>query len=189
MKGQTMTNSLLPKSIQDKSNIALEECIKQAFDIDVTKFMVTPVQNANDALLPILAKENHILGVEGWNLAANRKQKENLIINSVKLHSEKGSKPSIVNALKQLNIDAKIQEWFEYSGKIGHFQFELINIFERSFTEELAKQINEVIKAYKPKRAILDKINYFICNKGFLYTLSRCETLHKTVLKTQGAVI
>ncbi len=181
-------NSLLPKTMRDKSNLAIEECIKTALDIDVTKFMVAPVENVSDELLPILAKERHITGVEGWNLAQNRKQKEALIINSVLLHAQKGSMPSIVNALKQLNIEAKLQEYWEYQGKIGHFQFELINIFERSFTFELAKQITEVINAYKPARAILDKLNYFICNKGYLYAVSRVKTLEKTVLKTRRQI-
>ena len=181
--------SLLPEALKDKSNLAIEECIKTALDIDVKKFMPAPVQNVSDDLLPVLAEENHIMGAEGWNLTANRRQKENLIRNSVKLHAEKGSKPSIERALKMLNIEAKIQEYWEYSGKIGHFQFELINIFERKFTDELAAEIIEVIKAYKPARAIVDKINYFICNKGFIYALSRLQTLNKTVLKTQGAVI
>lgn len=181
--------SLLPKSIQDSSNLAIEECIKQAFDIDVTKFMPVPVQNVSDDLLPILAKESHITGIEGWNLTANRKQKEDLIINSVELHSKKGSKPSVIEALKKLNIDAEISEWFEYSGKIGHFKFDLINIFERSFTYELGKRISEVIHAYKPARAILDKIEYYICNKGYVYSNFRVKTLNKTILKTQGAVL
>ena len=181
--------SLLPKSLQDKSNLAIEECIKTALDIDVTKFMVTPVENVSDKLLPVLAKENHIVGVEGWNLAQNRQQKEALIINSIMLHAQKGSKLSIVNALKQLNIEAKLQEYWEYQGKIGHFQFELINIFERSFTFELAKQITEVIKAYKPARAVLDKLNYFICNKGYLYASSRVKTLENVVIKTKETIL
>lgn len=182
-------NSLLPKSLQDKSNLAIEECIKTALDIDITKFMVTPVQNVNDDLLPVLAKENHILGVEGWNLAEKRKQKENLIINSTQLHSKKGSKPSIINALKQLNIEAEIQEWFNYDGKIGHFQFDLIKIYDRSFTNVFEKLILETINAYKPARAVLDLINYYICSKGFIYINSRIKTLETVSIMTKGVII
>ena len=126
--------------------------------------------------------------IEGWNLAADRKQKEDLIINSIKLHAKKGTEKSVIEALKKLNIDAEILEWFEYGGKIGHFQFELVNIFDRSFTYELMKRISEVIRSYKRSTALLDKLNYFICNKGFIYASSRLKTLNKTVLKTKGAV-
>ena len=34
-----MSKSLLPASLQDKNNLALEKCINSALDIDVKKFM------------------------------------------------------------------------------------------------------------------------------------------------------
>jgi len=184
-----MTKSLLPESLKDKSNLALEECMKEALDIDITKFMKTPVQGVKDELLPVLAKEAHILGVEGWNIAQTRREKENLIIDSVMLHAKKGSKPSIENAFQSLGIEAEVKEWFKYGGKIGHFRLELIKISNRAFASNLEKQIYEVIKSYKPARALLDKINYFVCNKGFIYTGARLKAIEKSTVKTMEAVI
>lgn len=73
--------SLLPYSYQDKNNLALENCIKQALDIDAAGLMIFPVENTPDFLLPYLAKEFHITNYEGWILADTTEKKQNLITN------------------------------------------------------------------------------------------------------------
>ena len=67
-------NSLLPQVLQDKHNLALESCMKEAFKIDLKKLLLCPVENVNETLLPILGKENHIMGYEGWNLQSDNRQ-------------------------------------------------------------------------------------------------------------------
>lgn len=181
--------SILPPAIEDSNNIALEKCMQTAFNVDLKQFMKYPVENASNDLLPLLAKEEHILGDEGWNFAKTRKEKVNLLKNSFPLHCSKGSKPSIINALKMFDIEAKIKEFFEYGGKPAHFQIEFLKVYNRKFNEEFENGVNGIINAYKPKTRFLDLIRYYLCNKGKFYCTAHNKILEKVVLVTAEAII
>lgn len=182
-----MSESLLPIAIQDAHNVALEECIKESLNIDLKKFMLVPIENVNENLLPFLAKEAHITGYEGWNLAKTHEQKVNLIKNSFLLHAKKGTMETMLNALINLNVEADIKEWQDYGGRIGHFKVEFLNIFNRGLDENFEKEIVEVIKNYKPLTRILDTISYFLCSKGQIYTGVRLQSLEKVIIRTKEA--
>ena len=182
-------NSLLPQVLQDKHNLALESCMKEAFKIDLKKLLLCPVENVNETLLPILGKENHIMGYEGWNLAKTKEQKQNLIKNSPQLHAEKGSIPALKKALQTLNIEADIKEGDEYDGRIGHFRVEFLNIYDRGLDDNFEAEIKEMINNYKPLTRILDVINYFLCSKAKVYIGARVSTLETTVIKTKEVQI
>ncbi len=186
-----MTNkkSLLPIALQDKNNLVLEECIKAEFNIDIKKLIVTPVQNADESLLPHLAKQEHVLGDEGWNLATTKEEKQNLIISSFEKHSKKGSIPSIIAALKNIKIEAKISEFWEYSGRPSHFKVEFLNIYKQGLNKNFENQLIAMINAYKPATRILDYINYFLCSKSHIYISTHIKTLEKTVIKTNGVIL
>ncbi|MCD7780410.1 MAG: phage tail protein I [Candidatus Gastranaerophilales bacterium] len=183
------TDSLLPKSMQDSNNLALEECIKEAVNVDVKKLMVYPIENANENLLPILAKEFHVLGAEGWNIVSTKKEKQNLIINSIAKHAKKGCINSITEALNTIDIEASILEFWQYAGRPAHFMVEFLNIYDRNFTSELEEMLEKMIKAYKPASRILDKINYFLCSKGLLYASSSIRSTEKTILATKEVIL
>ncbi len=180
-----MSKSLLPASLQDKNNLALEKCINSALDIDVKKFMKYPVENLSDELLEELARENHIMGFEGWNLAKTRKQKENLIKNSIISHAKKGSIPSIKEALSNLGMEAEIEEYFEYQGRPSHFKVRFLNIYDRSLDKKLEKEIIELINNYKPATRKLDVINYFLCSKAKCFYFTRIKSSEKTTISTR----
>lgn len=183
------SQSLLPYVLQDKHNLALENCMKEAFKVDLKKLLLCPVENVDETLLPILAKEGHIMGYEGWNLAKTNEQKQNLIKNSVQLHAKKGSMPTLKEALQTLNIEAEIKEWDEYNGRIGHFRVEFLNIYDRGLDDNFEAEIKEMIKNYKPLTRILDVINYFLCSKAKVYVGARLKTLETTAIKTKKVQI
>ena len=180
-----MSKSLLPVTLQDKNNLALEKCINAALDINIKKFMKYPVENLSDELLEELAHENHILGFEGWNLAQTRKQKENLIKNSLISHAKKGSIPSVKEALANLGMEAEIEEFFEYQGRPAHFKVRFLNIYDRSLNEKLEKEIIELINNYKPATRKLDVINYFLCSKAKCFYYTRIKSIEKTKIATR----
>lgn len=184
-----MNNSLLPENYKDKNNLALEECIKQVFSVDLKNFLIFPFENVQEKLLPYLAKENHITGYEGWNLAANSDEKRNLLTNSLIMHASKGTMSSIQNALKRINIDCKIIEFYEYGGRPAHFKIEFLNLYNKGFSEELETEILEMIKNYTPKSRILDFINYFLCSLKTLYITSNIKTIEKTAITTKKEII
>lgn len=181
--------SLLPQIMQDSNNLALEKCAVEAIKIDVSKIMIYPIEQTQEKLLPILAKEFHVLGAEGWNLCKNREQKNNLLTNSFQMHAQKGSIPSIIKALKVFGFEAEIEEFYEYQGRIGHFKIKFLNIYDRSLTPELEKELIELINCYKPATRHLDYINYFLCSKGFVFYSSRVKSVESVVIKTKGAVL
>ncbi len=181
--------SLLPKTMQDTNNLALEECIKEAVNVDVKKIMVYPIENADESLLPILAKEFHVLGSEGWNIVSSKKEKQNLIINSLAKHAKKGSINSITDALSTINIEAEIAEFWEYSGRPGHFSVKFLNLYDRGLTEELEEELTKMINAYKPATRILDKINYYLSSKGLLYAGFGINSTEKAAISTTEEIL
>ncbi len=184
-----MTNSLLPLVYQDKQNLALEECIKEELNIDLKKLLIFPIENASDDLLPILAKECHVLGAEGWNFCRNKREKQNLLLNSLNKHIMKGVLPTILNILQDFGIIAEISEFWQYGGRPAHYIMKFVNIYDRGLTKELEGDIKELIKAYAPASRILDFINYFLCSICRLYISSRFTTLEKCTISTREVVI
>ncbi len=189
IRGLTMNKSILPSAIQDKNNLALEQCIIKAFNIDTKKLLLFPIENVDEDLLPILAKEYHVLGYEGWNLAKNKEQKQKLIKNSFKNHCKKGTMPSLVQALANLGMEAELEEFDKYGGKPSHFRFKFLNIFERELDSKLQNDIKELIKIYKPATRKLDSIMFFLCSKAYIYYIPRIKTSKKITLKTKGVAL
>lgn len=181
--------SLLPVCLQDRNNLALEECMKLAFRIDPKKLVLYPIQNIDEDLLPQLAKENHVLGWEGWNLVESKEEKQRLIENSLEKHAKKGTNPSVIEALKRINIDAKISEFWEYGGRPAHFIMEFLNIYDRGLDGDFEAAIKELINAYKPATRVLDFINYFLCSVGTLYVDGRIKTTETVVIKTNEVIL
>lgn len=184
-----MQNSLLPEAYQDKNNLALEQCIRKVLNVDPKKIMIYPVENVSEHLLPYLAKENHIMGFEGWNLATTKEKKQKLIINSLMMHAKKGTKSTIIDALKKINIECEIQEFWEYEGRPGHYQIQFLQIFQRSLTEDLKNAIGEMIRNYAPKSRILDNINFVLCTLGKIFISANTKEVEKTIITTSEAVI
>lgn len=182
-------NSLLPSAVQDKNNLALEKCAKEILDIDVKKIMIYPIENTQESLLPILAKENHILPSEGWELAQTKEQKQKLLTSSLILHSKKGSIPSIIEALNTLGIIAQIKEGKDYNARPSHFKVEFLNLFNRELTDKLEQQIKEIINSFKPATRKLDIINYFLCSKGQIYYWARIKTNEFKTIKTKEVIL
>lgn len=184
-----MQNSLLPENYKDTNNLVLEECIRQVLNVDLKKVMIYPIENAKEEILPYLAKENHIMGFEGWNLAQTKKEKQDLIKNALILHAKKGTKNAIQEALKRININSEILEFWKYGGRPGHYKINFLQIYERGLTEDLENEIMEMIKNYAPKSRILDYINYFLSSLGKIYISSNNKTTEKVIITTKEAVI
>lgn len=181
--------SLLPVCMQDKNNLTLEKCIKTALSIDMKKLLFYPIQNVDENLLYQFSKENHVQGFEGWNLMSTKQEKQTLIENSLNMHSKKGSRPSVIEALSRINIEAKISEFWEYGGRPAHFIVEFLNIFDRGLTAELEQAIKEMILNYKPATRILDGINFFLCSTANLYTISTVKTSEEVSISTNGVIL
>ena len=127
-------SSLLPYSMQDESNLALEACINEAFSRDMTKFLLYYDENLSDNLLYEKAKIFHTLGLEGWNKCKSREEKITLLKNSIKNHRYKGTIKAVKSVLA--NTDLEYLSWQNYDGLPNHFK---IRVFVQ---EAISSQIH-----------------------------------------------
>jgi len=181
--------SLLPYAMRDLNNLALENCMKQIFDIDPKRIMINPLENVNEKLLPYLADEYHIKGVEGWNFAISTEQKRNLIVKSLINHAKKGAIPTIEGALNNIGFESKIYEFWQYGGRPAHFAVKFLNLKDCGLDNELENNVKQTISAYAPKSRILDFIRYFLCSAGLIYKAARVKTKEKVILATREVIL
>lgn len=163
--------SLLPKIMQDTSNLALEKCAYSAFNIDLKPLMIYCFDHVKSDFLPLLAEQMHILGDEGWNFAATEQEKRDLLKNALLIHRYKGTKYALKKVLETLNIDGDIKEWFEYDGQPYYFKV-MLNIKSRSLTDELEQNLIRLINKFKNKRSWLEAIEVYLTSvaKRYVYT-------------------
>lgn len=156
---------LIPDGIKDESTLAWNEVLDRYSELDLSKLLVYLVENSDEATLEHLGSQFHILGYEGWLLAKNKEEKANLVKNSKKLHIYKGTKHALNEVLKTLNLQGKIQQYFEYSGIPYHFKV-LIDVLDRGIDEETLIRLDNLVEEYKNERSILDGITVFLTNKS-----------------------
>lgn len=181
--------SLLPIILRDKHNLALEKCIKTALDIDVSRLLLSPIENVEENILPYLAEEAHVLGDEGWDLTTKKEDKQNLIKNTFIQHAKKGTLSNLIDVLNQLETDSEIKEFWEYGGRVGHFSITFLLIKDRSLTEDLQNKIENIVNIYKPATRILDYINFYINSQCEIYISANTQILEIVTISTQEEII
>ena len=145
-------SSLLPYSMRDESNLALENCINEAFLKDISKFILYYDENLSDKLLYEKAKMFHTLGIEGWNKCKTREDKINLLKNSVKNHRYKGTIKSIKSVLS--NTQLEYLSWQNYNGHPNHYK---IRVFvEEAISNDLHAEMIESVGEYKRLSSKMD---------------------------------
>lgn len=147
-------DSLLPYAMQDESNLALEECINHALDIDMTNFLTTIVDNLSDAVLYEKAKMFHITGIEGWNDCKTRAERESLVKNAIRIHRSKGTVSSIKSRLNGTVIE--YHSWQEYGGIPNHFRIKVLT--EEMLDVQTYKKILTAVEEFKRLSSKQDKI-------------------------------
>lgn len=167
--------SMLPKPLRTKSNLALEECIADALQIDVTKFLIYLIDNVDIRILRLLAYQFHILGDEGWNLADTEREQRELLKIAIRLHRKKGTKNALEYCLNVLGMVGDVQQWYEYGGRPNRFKINVI-LTNKTYSEELYKLLLRFVNAFKNKRAILENVDISVYPQGNFYIFSRVIT-------------
>jgi len=103
--------SLLPKSYQTPLMLALETVLREfeTLPVNVIKDFWNP-QRCREDLLPHLAL---YLGVNQWDSSWDIKQKRAVCQNALLVNKQKGTLASLKEALKSLNLNATVVEWWE----------------------------------------------------------------------------
>lgn len=164
--------SLIPKVLQDESNLALEKCAAKAFDKDLKPLMIYAIDHLEEKYLYLMAEFFHILGDEGWNFARTIKEKRKLLKNARILHSYKGTKFALKRVLEILNFEGDIQEWQKYDGIPHHFRV-ILKVFDRNLDDETEDLLLRLINTFKNERAKLDTIEMYLCTRANMHTYCR----------------
>lgn len=154
-------SSLLPTNLQDESNLALEECIKQELNIDMKPFMTSILNYVPNSVLPYIAKQYHVTGDEGWNDCTTREEKLDLLSNAVDIHRKKGTVGAVKKAINIDGYSATYRHWKEYGGIPHHFKI-AIDLNNLGISEELQNSIKKKIEECKQLRAKLDALNIYV---------------------------
>lgn len=149
-------DSLSP--INDISSKAFDELFSSLNSLDTNTLLVYLIDTVDASALPHLAEQFHVTGNEGWLLAAGKAGQRQLIKESIKIHRIKGTKAAVKNVLKTLNLDGKIQEWFEYGGEPYHFRIYIV-LKNRGYDAATFDLLKKMIDEYKNVRSVLEEIN------------------------------
>lgn len=118
------------------------------------------VDNASENILQHIAWQlNSELFFVGKTLADKRK----LVKEAIRLHRKKGTKYAVEHAIQLILPNAKVEEWFEYSGEPYHFR--VINTEKRSLREILT--VISLINIMKSLRSWIDN-NFEAEDKGLI---------------------
>ncbi len=190
-----MTNSLLPSSYQTDLMLALENILREFenLPVDIIKDFWNP-QKCREDLLPFLAI---YLGVIQWDSTWEIQQKRDVCQKSLLINKKKGTLASLKYALKNLNINATVVEWWEKQDKKVMKGTASINLHEKDiiYSEEQYKVIYKLINEVK-RLSLLVSIKKTSSVKG-TYKVSSASSLLSKVsigftaplhrhLKTEG---
>lgn len=113
----------LPSSIANDPNYqALNRLLDQWQDLDLTKLLIYWLDDVDASALPHLAKQFHVLGLEGWDFATTEAEKRALLKQAVELHRYKGTPWAVRQGIKRIHPDLDIEEWFDYGGNPYRFR-------------------------------------------------------------------
>lgn len=114
---------LLPAPLQRDSNYrALNDLLDRAGALDLTKLLVYWLDIVDASALPVLAKQFHVMGLEGWEFAHTEAEQRALLKQAVELHRRKGTPWAVRQGVRRYDPHLDIQEWFEYGGQPFYFR-------------------------------------------------------------------
>lgn len=117
----------------------------------------TDLESLPDEIIEHLLWENHITPREGLALAISKAEKIALIKSAKELHRLKGTKLAIERIFFILDLDAMLEEWFEYSGDPYHFRLD-VEVSKKGLTESQFWWLENLLKEYKNERSWLERI-------------------------------
>ena len=151
------TKDLLPVNLQGDKNIeGLCSAIDKVFTLenDLSKLLVYLIDQVEESALAFLAWQFHI---EGYDQAQTIQEKRNLIKHAIELHRFKGTPYAIKKVFQALNLDASLQEWFDYNGDPYRFKVLVKSVIQ---DEDTYLRLIELINEYKNVRSWLDAIGF-----------------------------
>ena len=184
---------LLPSPLQRDNNYrALNNLLDRCGGLDLTKLLVYWFDIVDASALPYLAKQFHVMGLEGWEFAHTEAEKRALLKQAVELHRRKGTLWAVRQGIKRYDPNLDVQEWFEYGGR--PFYFRLTGGVEQ-LTLQQAVEMFHTIETLKSLRSKLDggidgQETVYHTTKFLTAVTMRVETeARQQILGNSGAVV
>lgn len=161
-----MADQLPPALAGDERFAILCELLQEEFDsLDLSPMLVYLVDVVPAQVLPHLAEQFHVMGLEGWRHARDDQEQRELIKRAIELHRYKGTPWAIEQVLVTLNLSGRVSEWYEYGGTPYRFRVD-IELTDRGIDEATYDALVDLIREYKNKRSRLDALTVAISNRS-----------------------
>lgn len=108
-----------------------------------------------EPILRMLAVENRVYQHE-WEFAQTLEAKRQLIKDSFELNQRRGTRWSVERVLQLLDINAYLQEWFEYGDSPYRFRVIVNRVAGVPFETEQTQKLERLVNHYKPLRSSYD---------------------------------
>jgi len=185
-----MAKPRLPAVLAGDERFAiLCELLQEEFDnLDLNPLLVYLVDVVSPRLLPHLADQFHVMGLEGWRFTRNNQERRSLIKRASELHQFKGTPWAVEQVLETLNLNGTVSEWFEYGGQPYRFRVD-INLTTRGLDADTFDALVALINEYKNKRSRLDALSVSLQTQSPVFIAAALVTGEQTTiypLQTEG---
>ena len=160
MQEQSLIPSFEDTKLHSVDLVSNTEFSTLSSEIKAFKTLANPML-CDEKYLPFLA---YAFKVDFWDEELDVKDKRELIKFSILLHQKKGTVWAIEQIFKALNINARVEEWFEYAGNPYYFKVELF-VFDKPITEETIVKLEKYINIFKNARSILESLYVTLTSK------------------------
>ena len=146
---------------------AFSELVAERWDnFDITPFMVYLVDSCEASVLPYLADQFDIAGLQGFEIAMNEEQQRGLIKRSIALHKFIGTPWAIREACKTIGFPVIILEEGVTVGVPTSHDWAQFRIFieadvNRPITKDDYRKLRLFIEFYKNERSHLVELGFF----------------------------
>jgi len=155
----TPLTPLTPVLAADERFRLLAELVDERFGaIDLSALLVYLVDMVPANVLPHLAGQFHVMGLEGWEFAQTERERRDLIRRAIELHRYKGTPWAIEQVLVTLNLQGVVSEWFDYGGQPYRFKVD-VDVSGRGLSQIEYQRLEALILQYKNKRSRLDGLS------------------------------
>lgn len=165
--GQHMADLQLPPALASDERFTLlcELLQEEMASLDINAMLVYLIDVVPAQVLPYLADQFHVSGLEGWRFARTVQERRSLIKRAVELHRFKGTGWAVEQVLVTLGLEGRVLEWFEYGGEPYYFRVD-VDLVERGIDDATYEALNTLILEYKNKRSRLDSLKVSLTNRS-----------------------
>jgi phage tail P2-like protein len=156
-----MVNAILPPNSTPLER-GLEAATKRLSAIPYNVHTLNDPATCPANVLPFLA---YALSVDTWDHTWPEKTKRKVVAAAIAVHRVKGTLGAVLDALKAVDMDADVSEWFQHDGTPYTFKID-INLFDKPLTRDDLTLAITVIENAKNTRSHLDAITIHLANRS-----------------------